>query len=83
MQADWRHTMIEEVTLRSDGNTLETTLPKAMTDRLALSAGSKMYAIETGRGILLVPWGSTFLRVLEIEERISKSFPSSSGKVIE
>ena len=75
--------MIEEVTLRSDGNSLETTLPKAMTDRLALSAGSKMYAIETGQGILLIPWGSTFLRVLEIEESISKSFPSSLGKVTE
>lgn len=75
--------MIEEVTLRSDGKSLETTLPKAMTDRLALSAGSKMYAIETGQGILLVPWGSTFLRVLEIEGRISKSFSSSLGKATE
>ena len=75
--------MIEEVTLRSDENSLATTLPKAMTDRLALSAGSKMYAIETGQGILLVPWGSTFLRVLEIEERISKSLSSTLGKVTE
>lgn len=75
--------MIEEVTLRSDGNSLEATLPKAMTERLALSAGSKMYAIETGQGILLIPWGSTFLRVLEIEERISKTFPTSLGNVTE
>jgi len=75
--------MIEEVTLRSDGNSLETTLPKSMTDRLALSAGSKMYAIETGQGILLIPWGSTFLRVLEIEERISKGSPSTLGTVTE
>lgn len=75
--------MIEEVTLRSDGNSLETTLPKVMTDRLALSAGSKMYAIETGQGILLVPWGSTFLRVLEIEERISNGSPSTLGTVTE
>jgi hypothetical protein len=75
--------MIEEVTLHSDGSSLVTALPKAMTDRLALSAGSKMYAIETGQGILLIPWGSTFLRVLEIEERISKAFPSSLGKVTE
>ena len=75
--------MIEEVTLRAEANLLGTTLPKVMTDRLGLSAGSKMYAIETGQGILLVPWGSTFLRVLEIEERISKSLPSSSGKVTE
>jgi hypothetical protein len=75
--------MIEEVTLRFDENSLATTLPKAMTDRLALSAGSKMYAIETGQGILLVPWGSTFLRVLEIEERISKSFSSPLGKATE
>ncbi len=75
--------MIEEVTLRSDGNSLETTLPKAMTDRLALSAGSKMYAIETGQGILLIPWGSTLLRVLEIEERISKGSASALGRVTE
>lgn len=75
--------MIEEVTLRSDGSSLATTLPKAMTDRLALSAGSKMYAIETGQGILLIPWGSTFLRVLEIEEHISKGSPSTLGTVTE
>ncbi|HEX2094060.1 MAG TPA: hypothetical protein VHG28_16780 [Longimicrobiaceae bacterium] len=66
--------MIREVTLRQYGGSLGTTLPKAMTDRLNLSAGDRAYAVETEHGILLTPYDPEFLKVMEAEARISKQY---------
>jgi putative addiction module antidote len=66
--------MIKETTLRQYGGSLGTTFPKAMTDRLNLVAGDKVFAIETEHGILLTPYDPDFLRVMEAEERISKRY---------
>ena len=69
--------MIREVTLRQYGGSLGTTLPKAMTDRLNLSAGDKAFAVETEHGILLTPYDPEFVRVMEAEERISKKYQNA------
>lgn len=69
--------MIKEITLRPYGGSLGTTLPKAMTDRLNLSAGDKAYAMETEYGILLTPYDPEFLRVMEAEARISKRYQNA------
>lgn len=69
--------MIKEVTFRQYGGSLGTTLPKAMTDRLNLSAGDKAYAVETEHGILLTPFDPEFVRVMEAEERISKKYQNA------
>ena len=66
--------MIREITLRQYGGSLGTTLPKAMTDRLNLSAGDRAYAIETENGILLTPFDPEFIEVMEAEERITKRY---------
>ncbi|MDW8214524.1 MAG: hypothetical protein RMJ55_13275 [Roseiflexaceae bacterium] len=66
--------MIKEVTLRLYGGSLGATLPRAMTDRLNLSAGDKVFAVETEHGILLTPYDPDFLRVMEAEARISKHY---------
>lgn len=44
------------------------------TDRLNLSAGDKVFAVETEHGILLTPYDPDFLRVMEAEARISKHY---------
>ncbi len=69
--------MIKEVTLRLYGGSLGTTLPKAMTDRLNLSAGDKVFAVETEHGILLTPYDPDFLRAMEAEARISKRYQNA------
>lgn len=69
--------MIKEVTLRLYGGSLGTTLPKAMTDRLNLSAGDKVFAVETEQGILLTPYDPDFLRAMEAEARISKRYQNA------
>jgi putative addiction module antidote len=69
--------MIKEVTFRRFGDSLGTTLPKAMTDRLNLAAGDKVYAVETEHGILLTPYDPNFLKVMEAEARISKKYQNA------
>lgn len=69
--------MIKEVTIRQYGGSLGTTLPKAMTDRLNLSAGDKAYVVETEYGILITPHDPDFLRVMEAGARISKKYQNA------
>jgi putative addiction module antidote len=69
--------MIKEVKFRQYGGSLGTTLPKAMTDRFNISAGDRVYAVETENGILLTPYDPDFLRVMEAEARISKQYQNA------
>jgi antitoxin MazE len=69
--------MIKEVTFRRYGGSLGTTLPKAMTDRLNIEAGDKVYAVETENGILITPYDPDFLRVMDAEARISKQYQNA------
>jgi putative addiction module antidote len=73
--------MIKEVTLRQYGGSLGTTLPKSMTDRLNLSAGDKVYVIETEQGILLTPYDPDFTRLMAAEERISKQYQNALSEL--
>jgi putative addiction module antidote len=73
--------MIKEVTLRQYGGSLGTTLPKSMTDRFNLSAGDRLYAVETEQGILLTPLDPEFARVMEAEERISKRYQNALNEL--
>lgn len=66
-----------EVTFHQYGDSLGITLPKAVTDRLNLSAGDQWYAVETDRGILLTPYDPDFARVMDAEARISKHHSNS------
>lgn len=66
-----------EVTFHQYGDSLGITLPKAVTDRLNLSAGDQWYAVETDRGILLTPYDPDFARVMDAEARICKHYSNS------
>ena len=48
--------MTREVKLRRTGGSVSATLPKEMAERLHLSAGDSVLAVETDRGILLTPY---------------------------
>lgn len=69
--------MVQEITLREHEGALGITLPKAMTDRLNLVAGDKVFAIETEFGILLTPYDAGMLRVLQVEARISEKYKAA------
>lgn len=69
--------MIKETTLRKYGGSLGTTLPKAMTDRLNLEAGDKVYVIETEGGILVTPYDPEFGKVMEIEARVRSQYQNA------
>lgn len=69
--------MIKETTLRKYGGSLGTTLPKAMTDRLNLEAGDKVYVIEIEGGILVTPYDPEFEEVMEIEARVRSQYQNA------
>jgi putative addiction module antidote len=48
--------MPRAITLRRVGGSVGTTIPKEMADRLDLSPGDQVLAIETEQGILLTPY---------------------------
>ena len=69
--------MIKETTLRQYGGSLGTTLPKAMTDRLNLSAGDTVHVVETEGGILITPHDPDFARAMEAGERIARRYQNA------
>jgi putative addiction module antidote len=69
--------MIKETTLRQYGGSLGTTLPKAMTDRLSLSAGDTVYVVETEGGILITPHDPGFARAMEAGDRITRQYQNA------
>ena len=51
--------MVREVKLRQVGGSVGATLPKDMAERLHLSVGDRVLAIETEQGVLLSPYDPT------------------------
>ena len=51
-----REFMVRRIKLRKIGRSLGTILPRAMTERLNLGAGDRLFAVETPDGILLTPF---------------------------
>lgn len=75
--------MIKEITFQNHGESLGTTLPKSMTDRLKLGAGDRAWAVETEHGILITPYDSDLFRVMETEGRISRKYENALKKLAE
>ena len=57
--------MVRNVKLRRMGGSVGATLPKDMAERLHLSAGDEVLAVETANGILLSPYD------LDVEEGLA------------
>lgn len=66
--------MVKDVKLRQAGGSVSATLPKDMVERLHLTSGDRVLAVETENGILLTPYDPNVERALEIASRASKKY---------
>jgi len=66
--------MVRELKLRQVGGSVGATLPKDMADRLNLTAGDRVLAVETDRGILLSPYDPTIEKTLAIAAKTAKKY---------
>ena len=66
--------MTRELTLRQVGGSIGATLPKDMAERLHLSPGDRVLAVETDRGILLTPYDPDIERSLAIAARVARRY---------
>ena len=63
--------MTRGLKLRQTGGSISATLPKGMAERLHLTAGDTILAIETDRGILLTPYDPQTEEALAIASRVA------------
>lgn len=66
--------MTRELTLRQVGGSIGATLPKDMAERLHLSAGDRVLAVETDSGILLTPYDPNTERALALATRAARKY---------
>ena len=66
--------MTRELKLRRAGGSISATLPKDMADRLHLSAGDTVLAVETERGILLTPYDPEVEEALAMARKVAGSY---------
>jgi putative addiction module antidote len=66
--------MVKEVTVRRVGGSVGTTLPKDMADRLRVTPGDRLLAVETEDGILLTPYDPDTQEALAIAARAAKRY---------
>jgi putative addiction module antidote len=66
--------MVKEVTVRRVGGSVGTTLPKDMADRLRVTPGDRLLAVETEDGILLTPYDPETQEALAIAARSAKRY---------
>jgi putative addiction module antidote len=64
--------MTRELTLRQVGGSICATLPKDMADRLHLSPGDRVLAVETAQGILITPYNPDTERAMAIAARVAR-----------
>ena len=66
--------MTRELTLRQVGGSIGATLPKDMADRLNLSPGDRVLAVETAQGILITPYNPDTERAMAIAGRVARRY---------
>ena len=69
--------MVRSVKLRQMGGSVGATLPKDMAERLRLSAGDEVLAVETANGILLSPYDADVEEGLAIAAEAQKRYRSA------
>lgn len=69
--------MTRGLKLRQAGGSISATLPKDMAERLQLSAGDMVLAIETDRGILITPYDPLTEEALAIASKVSGKYRSA------
>ena len=66
--------MTRGLKLRQAGGSISATLPKDMAERLHLSAGDTVLAVETDRGILLTPCDPQTEEALAVAAKVSGKY---------
>jgi putative addiction module antidote len=66
--------MTRGLKLRRAGGSISATLPKDMAERLHLSAGDTVLAVETDRGILLTPYDPETEEALAVAAKVSGKY---------
>ena len=66
--------MTRGLKLRRAGGSISATLPKDMAERLHLSAGDTVLAIETDRGILITPYDPQIGKALAVAAEVSGKY---------
>jgi putative addiction module antidote len=66
--------MTREVKLRRVGGSIGATLPKEMAERLHMTVGDRVLAVETDRGILLTPYDPATERALMIAAKAARKY---------
>jgi putative addiction module antidote len=66
--------MVRPIRLRRIGGSLGTILPKAMTEKLNVGAGDRMFAVETPDGILLTPFDPDTQEAIAIAARAVQEY---------
>ncbi len=59
-----------ELKLRKVGNSLATTWPKEILNRLNVQEGDKLHVVETQHGVLVTPYDPKFEKTMEIARKI-------------
>ncbi len=59
-----------ELKLRKTGNSLSTTWPKEVLNRLNVGEGDKLYAVETLHGVMITPYDPKFEQAMEAAKRV-------------
>ncbi len=59
-----------ELKLRKIGNSLGTTWPKEILNRLNVKEGDKLYTVETRHGVLITPYDPKFEKTMGIAKRV-------------
>jgi putative addiction module antidote len=59
-----------ELKLRKTGNSLSTTWPKEVLNRLNVGEGDKLYAVETLHGVMITPYDPMFEKAMETAKRV-------------
>jgi putative addiction module antidote len=75
--------MTKGLRLRRAGGSIAATLPKDMADRLHLSAGDTVLAVETDRGILLTPYDALTEEALAVAAEVSGRYRNALRKLAE
>ena len=66
--------MTRGLKLRRAGGSISATLPRDMAERLHLSAGDTVLAVETERGILLTPYDPEVAEALAIAAKVGGKY---------
>ena len=59
-----------ELKLRRTGNSLSTTWPKEILNRMNVGEGDKLFVVETPHGVMVTPYDPRFEKAMQAARRI-------------